>query len=174
MPFIPAYAGNTTWFTIFTNNVTQSSRRVREIQRNGLWPLIFIANHPGVCGKYKNCAVFLGKMTRSSRRMREILREYPNVTIDCPIIPACAGNTFLIVPVETPSAVHPGVCGKYALRGVLVACHDHSSRRMREILSLRPRDQNNCPSIPACAGNTRDTELSEQTITNHPGVCGKY
>ena len=70
------------------------------------------------------------------------------------IIPACAGNTCLLVRPCADRGDHPRVCGEHAHVRQVTAAALGSSPRVRGTLSLSGC-QVPCPGIiPACAGNT--------------------
>ena len=130
---IPAYAGNTTEPVPLENASQGSSPRMRGtlwpsycgLSSNGIIPayagnthyghchIVFIGDHPRVCGEHVSACgdsfVHLG----SSPRMRGTPAQGTSSTSTAGIIPAYAGNTF-----EYPCQFsflwdHPRVCGEH-------------------------------------------------------------
>ena len=58
-------------------------------------------------------SLMTGPMTGSSPRVRGTLRKHLPDMIEGGIIPACAGNTHVCLPLREPFGDHPRVCGEH-------------------------------------------------------------
>ena len=90
------------------------------------------------------------------------------------IIPAYAGNTVSMNPVNWSNGDHPRVCGEHLARGTTPPRQSGSSPRMRgthDVLRLSAVDSG---IIPAYAGNTRASRARFVLSWDHPRVCGEH
>ena len=90
------------------------------------------------------------------------------------IIPAYAGNTWLVIPWVKCVKDHPRVCGEHTPPASRFAAAPGSSPRMRGT----PHPQRSAPCgrgiIPAYAGNTRRSCSMWSHCWDHPRVCGEH
>ena len=89
------------------------------------------------------------------------------------LIPACAGKTVLIVPVPSPVAAHPRVCGENGVLRRHRVMHEGSSPRVRGKLTPQVRRYIYNGLIPACAGKTTAERAQVGAGGAHPRVCGE-
>ena len=130
---IPAYAGNTI-----------GSRTAPSICRD----------HPRVCGEHSMALIYHFGILGSSPRMRGTHRPRSHRSRGCGIIPAYAGNTFLLFWISFPIRDHPRVCGEHHGAVEPRNCHPGSSPRMRGTLRVFKNVDPLKGIIPAYAGNT--------------------
>ncbi len=172
--FIPACAGNTLGSLLD-------------------WPGIPV--HPRVCGEHVRVKCRTPPTVGSSPRVRGTPRVPGLPRPHGRFIPACAGNTRMISCPETPTTVHPRVCGEHSPpatenphdRRFIPACAGNtpsalpshflpsgSSPRVRGTLQAGRQFGANRRFIPACAGNTRIRSRSSRPTSVHPRVCGEH
>ena len=150
---IPAYAGNTDGVFYVPGTV---------------W------DHPRVCGEHTVSMVVYATMLGSSPRMRGTLGSQLCLSVGVGIIPAYAGNTSWLPPVENWSGDHPRVCGEH-LHGSLPSMGTSgSSPRMRGTLGDCLAGFFRHGIIPAYAGNTHCRRTSSTKARDHPRVCGEH
>ena len=90
------------------------------------------------------------------------------------IIPACAGNTSRSASRCTQHRDHPRVCGEHSKEAEYVYPYAGSSPRVRGTRVL-PHGRYERPGIiPACAGNTNQSERHSLQHRDHPRVCGEH
>ena len=142
-----------------------------------MWPRATASTsavHPRVCGEHCSPLLIARLRRGSSPRVRGTLvvigRQF-----DClRFIPACAGNTHRRRVHCDIESVHPRVCGEHPGRTRAAVFNDGSSPRVRgtreDLLCAGPVRR----FIPACAGNTRRTEVSRRDYAVHPRVCGEH
>ena len=150
---IPAYAGNT-WIGLAARTKT--------------------TDHPRVCGEHLALQDRLVQSWGSSPRMRGT-HVCKLVFSTCKgIIPAYAGNTFIIHAHRGSYRDHPRVCGEHERTRQLSWNRQGSSPRMRGTLKILWQ----CPIlrriIPAYAGNTLNIRLRARPPRDHPRVCGEH
>ena len=150
---IPACAGNTRWSLSL-------SRAVRD--------------HPRVRGEHYGVVSDLHHLAGSSPRARG--------THDCKrgtqqqhgIIPACAGNTWWSAVAVAALRDHPRVRGEHFIfllgSGVLVG----SSPRARGTPVSSNLIMGSAGIIPACAGNTTESQSARLCNWDHPRVRGEH
>ena len=132
-----------------------SSPRVRGTQvpvRNGRLAAL---DHPRVCGEHTSAGTAKVTVKGSSPRVRGTPAIASGLSLGMGIIPACAGNTWMVPIILCPERDHPRVCGEHlAAYGA-----DHkakgSSPRVRGTPAGGPSPSPPSGIIPACAGNTR-------------------
>ena len=130
---IPAYAGNTYCFPVFS--------RVR-------W------DHPRVCGEHCCGMAWFIATTGSSPRMRGTHTVFLCFRAFVGIIPAYAGNTVVGWRGLLPRRDHPRVCGEHILFSCVFARSLGSSPRMRGTQDHCRWGEYGSGIIPAYAGNT--------------------
>ena len=191
---IPAYAGNTVLDHLDQQFVTGSSPRMRgtpaalsfDGTRLGIIPAyagntdgVFyvpgtVWDHPRVCGEHTVSMVVYATMLGSSPRMRGTLGSQLCLSVGVGIIPAYAGNTSWLPPVENWSGDHPRVCGEH-LHGSLPSMGTSgSSPRMRGTLGDCLAGFFRHGIIPAYAGNTGLVRRGHGRSGDHPRVCGEH
>ena len=90
------------------------------------------------------------------------------------IIPACAGNTWLMSTIFSVIRDHPRVRGEHCDRCAALGSGLGSSPRARGTLVGPVHPVEPSGIIPACAGNTIYTELSTTDFRDHPRVRGEH
>ena len=110
--------------------------------------------HPRVCGEHNSKQQRSITCGGSSPRVRGTHARFLSDELLTRFIPACAGNTILLIDGMVYGPVHPRVCGEHiaAFSGspILVG----SSPRVRGTLCSINKNQHSWRFIPACAGNT--------------------
>ena len=118
------------------------------------WPAPIPRDHPRVCGEHvlniDDATVTQG----SSPRVRGTRVPQPTSLAMAGIIPACAGNTSLVLLVESFSWDHPRVCGEHSASIMRSRFSVGSSPRVRGTLASVVEVIGFAGIIPACAGNT--------------------
>ena len=89
------------------------------------------------------------------------------------ITPACAGKSFIHLPVDLRNRDHPRVCGEKAALILLLAAVAGSPPRVRG-KENGPGDCGLYRGItPACAGKRPRLQTATQSPQDHPRVCGE-
>ena len=130
---IPACAGNTS---------TTRERRCRP------------RDHPRVCGEHVFPVSDMTVLWGSSPRVRGTPSHPIHERRWSGIIPACAGNTRIIMFPLFSNGDHPRVCGEHHKPGVDKLLELGSSPRVRGTRRTRRTGIGAGGIIPACAGNT--------------------
>ena len=110
----------------------------------------------------------------SSPRMRGTLNVQQTARRGVRIIPAYAGNTFIVGLVRFMAWDHPRVCGEHATSILAARFEWGSSPRMRGTLSSRGDEHPLAGIIPAYAGNTTERSSRATATRDHPRVCGEH
>ena len=150
---IPAYAGNT-------------------MRSRTAWPTI--RDHPRVCGEHPDPIVLSCAIWGSSPRMRGTLMRFPSRSARCGIIPAYAGNTYVVAGCASQVEDHPRVCGEHIYTTNPDLLDPGSSPRMRGTLADDGEPCFTPGIIPAYAGNTGSRSTMPPTFWDHPRVCGEH
>ena len=150
---IPAYAGNT---------CPRPSWR----PSNG--------DHPRVCGEHWINARRNVKIMGSSPRMRGTLCDQGQHGRLYGIIPAYAGNTYVVAGCASQVEDHPRVCGEHIYTTNPDLLDPGSSPRMRGTLADDGEPCFTPGIIPAYAGNTGSRSTMPPTFWDHPRVCGEH
>ena len=147
---------------------------------------------PACAGEPKNTARFDGMMpvyprvcggtslticcTACTAGLSPRVRGNRHVVIDsCALpgsIPACAGEPSIWSAAIAASSVYPRVCGGTILPPNVEACNRGLSPRVRGNRSWRVMQPSYGRSIPACAGEPRQSVRSPRTTEVYPRVCG--
>ena len=90
------------------------------------------------------------------------------------IIPAYAGNTFVVASAADSAGDHPRVCGEHANSTEADAKGLGSSPRMRGTPTIFNSRSDRTGIIPAYAGNTDWTVYDPVRHGDHPRVCGEH
>ena len=127
-----------------------------------------------MCGEHWFSIVWMGAVKGSSPRVRGTLRHLGCNPCRLGIIPACAGNTVVLVDYRGDFRDHPRVCGEHvAVVRVDFACLG-SSPRVRGTRHAAGGSSEAAGIIPACAGNTASIPLVASRHQDHPRVCGEH
>ena len=118
-------------------------------------------DHPRVCGEHRPWATVCHCLTGSSPRVRGTPISGIDYEKTRGIIPACAGNTPVIVSLLCMLRDHPRVCGEHPMRLSPPFANWGSSPRVRgtQIQGRVPLQGQGI--IPACAGNTLNNPSSK-------------
>ena len=150
---IPAYAGN-------THRLSTDNSQIRD--------------HPRVCGEHPATYAMVRTVSGSSPRMRGTRFRRLFETSGRGIIPAYAGNTWMIAVTCTGKWDHPRVCGEHFGRIPFALTLAGSSPRMRGTRSRVCRSACRPGIIPAYAGNTGEKTGDHVAHRDHPRVCGEH
>ena len=136
--------------------------------------LLFLGDHPRVCGEHVSDRLNVLRILGSSPRVRGALRDAALHGQPLGIIPACAGSTFRRSLSRRAPWDHPRVCGEHSFSGSFRAPSLGSSPRVRG--AQRPRGLRVQPHgiIPACAGSTTFRPWYTHQLRDHPRVCGEH
>ena len=131
-------------------------------------------DHPRMCGEHSRETQHAGCQRGSSPHVRGTLKFIGMSFAVMGIIPACAGNTGLLIRPCADGGDHPRMCGE----------HCCSSFRLLFVLGSSPHVRGTPPTvtvltptdgiIPACAGNTRPPLLLRRFRRDHPRMCGEH
>ena len=117
--------------------------------RGRLW-----RDHPRVCGEHRQVVRHRHDALGSSPRVRGTRSSDSAQPLRVGIIPACAGNTILLVREVERERDHPRVCGEHDEGRADIKKPSGSSPRVRGTLLLFIDGLRFAGIIPACAGNT--------------------
>ena len=133
-----------------------------------------LRDHPRVCGEhawvFSAPSMALGSSPRVRGTPYKKLLCYPYSGI----IPACAGNTCIVLEQCALVWDHPRVCGEHFHEGKTNGVFQGSSPRVRGTQDAGRRGQGRDGIIPACAGNTYRAAGSYSPSGDHPRVCGEH
>ena len=107
-----------------------------------------------------------------SPRVRGIRLYLPRVRLHHGSIPACAGDPPERADLEVARKVYPRVCGGSDASNPTPARSPGLSPRVRGIPAHDPRRCSRCGSIPACAGDPRESGANGRSSRVYPRVCG--
>ncbi len=130
--------------------------------------------HPRVCGEHPTSTGWANVMSGSSPRVRGTHRSTGQCRRRGRFIPACAGNTPSRRTSSTARAVHPRVCGEHTGIANTPVQQFGSSPRVRGTPPRQLCAKLQQRFIPACAGNTTASCVSETIPSVHPRVCGEH
>ena len=130
--------------------------------------------HPRVCGEHRAGCAGTWQFSGSSPRVRGTLFLNALHVLKVRFIPACAGNTAAGCVCCMMYAVHPRVCGEHTVEQRSAALAAGSSPRVRGTPRTCDRNSPRQRFIPACAGNTNNTNKTIYTYPVHPRVCGEH
>ena len=150
--FIPACAGN--------SPPSARSRRPTAV-------------HPRVCGELAYPGNPNPAGNGSSPRVRGTLGCGEAGGTYYRFIPACAGNSVFIRPLNAVHAVHPRVCGELQRTVIAQGQASGSSPRVRGTRFAPRGRENDGRFIPACAGNSVGRLRRKRVHQVHPRVCGE-
>ena len=89
------------------------------------------------------------------------------------ITPACAGKTQALMVALKAYRDHPRVCGKNSELFRMFLVPEGSPPRVREKRKVVVTDTITCGITPACAGKTVSLPVPDNSMRDHPRVCGK-
>ena len=136
------------------------------------WPAGGSRVYPRVCG---------GNLSLSSRQAPEmglsprVRRKRLGLCRQCGregSIPACAGETFVVLLHIHHDRVYPRVCGGNPGRKIEVYIYRGLSPRVRGKLRYNGAVRRIARSIPACAGETNQPPTRGRAAQVYPRVCG--
>ena len=131
-------------------------------------------DHPRMRGEHSHLARKRVHDQGSSPHARGTRPAHAELPRDLGIIPACAGNTFVLSPVRVKNRDHPRMRGEHMTRYRPPVTRAGSSPHARGThVSLCKLDY---PTgiIPACAGNTPILPVSAFITRDHPRMRGEH
>ena len=131
-------------------------------------------DHPRACGEHEECKTILKKCQGSSPRMRGTLATGKKIVVKPGIIPAHAGNTFVLFGCVVVCGDHPRACGEHSMLNAAARASTGSSPRMRGTLNSRFFGRQKHGIIPAHAGNTSYGASLMSRARDHPRACGEH
>ena len=93
---------------------------------------------------------------------------------DLGITPACAGNTFDVLPGRSPGLDHPRMRGEHMQVSPVRMCHHGSPPHARGTLDAVPAALAPLRITPACAGNTAARCPVVRHRADHPRMRGEH
>ena len=130
--------------------------------------------HPRLCGEHLGRVHQYRQKPGSSPPVRGTREIAEAVRLMDRFIPACAGNTIVVLGASVMGSVHPSLCGEHFGRAYLNDAAVGSSPPVRGT----PRHTHNPTAIPrfipACAGNTIPLVLVIICQPVHPRLCGEH
>ena len=148
---IPARAGQTVALLSAANAPPDHPRACGANHSDPRSPRVHSGSSPRVRGKHVSCFT-----------MRDCLR----------IIPARAGQTYVVMNTTGVDPDHPRACGANADNGQTVATRNGSSPRVRGKLARSAQVGHGVRIIPARAGQTHARHAPARTSPDHPRACG--
>ena len=130
-------------------------------------------DHPRVCGEHPMSASVSVRNSGSSPRVRGTLDDPFHVRAAVGIIPACAGNTDILLIEWGYTKDHPRVCGEHSPCRPFAIGSRGSSPRVRGTRACHRDAGIRNGIIPACAGNTSPFQaISRFSMGSSPRVRG--
>ena len=131
-------------------------------------------DHPRVCGEHSCGFLHALPDAGSSPRMRGT-HVFGSISDNrAGIIPAYAGNTYVVAGCASQVEDHPRVCGEHIYTTNPDLLDPGSSPRMRGTLADDGEPCFTPGIIPAYAGNTGSRSTMPPTFWDHPRVCGEH
>ena len=131
-------------------------------------------DHPRVCGEHWGTTRRVFPPRGSSPRMRGArARDWCHQLVRG-IIPAYAGSTLRIAILCHQYRDHPRVCGEHPTHRYTVSPISGSSPRMRGARHALHVGLERIGIIPAYAGSTQYSQMTNQYWEDHPRVCGEH
>ncbi|EEP20775.1 hypothetical protein BIFANG_03345 [Bifidobacterium angulatum DSM 20098 = JCM 7096] len=127
-----------------------------------------------MCGEHAERVILELTKRGSSPRVRGTRYGRDLVSAPPGIIPACAGNTYIVSLATRLRRDHPRVCGEHQVRDTLYGTTQGSSPRVRGTRDGGRHDGARPGIIPACAGNTWQGYAIRPICRDHPRVCGEH
>ena len=132
-----------------------------------------VSDHPRVCGERTVSYASRSAAYGSSPRVRGTRRRSSGPSVRVRIIPACAGNASIRIPVSPARSDHPRVCGERFSYQASAPLLDGSSPRVRGTRDSPRAVDRAIRIIPACAGNATVMRNPSTATSDHPRVCGE-
>ena len=131
-------------------------------------------DHPRMCGEHWSQCRVCAPVEGSSPHVRGALVSSFIKTIQCGIIPACAGSTLGMGNWCRFRWDHPRMCGEHKSMAFCVGTLRGSSPHVRGALVWSCPYCGHSGIIPACAGSTRYSTTGKQGRRDHPRMCGEH
>ena len=129
--------------------------------------------HPHVCGEQPKIPGQTGHQFGSSPRVWGTVCQQPFGRLRRRFIPTCVGNSWVPIPVQLTTPVHPHVCGEQYDRQITLHQFSGSSPR---VWGTAPRGSAEIKLprfIPTCVGNSPLALNLDSYWSVHPHVCGE-
>ena len=127
-----------------------------------------------MCGEHWSQCRVCAPVEGSSPHVRGALVSSFIKTIQCGIIPACAGSTRLVLPLLRTFRDHPRMCGEHGGVNNYNNPTLGSSPHVRGAHAMTGEKTQVYGIIPACAGSTFDMIEILRQIGDHPRMCGEH
>ena len=127
-----------------------------------------------MCGEHWSQCRVCAPVEGSSPHVRGALVSSFIKTIQCGIIPACAGSTLGMGNWCRFRWDHPRMCGEHKSMAFCVGTLRGSSPHVRGALVWSCPYCGHSGIIPACAGSTRYSTTGKQGRRDHPRMCGEH
>ena len=128
--------------------------------------------YPRVCGGTRSGRGFIRPSRGLSPRVRGNPRPSKASITKGRSIPACAGEPFASSTCQSDEEVYPRVCGGTTRRTTMPSMPMGLSPRVRGNLVGIEENKSTKGSIPACAGEPRNSGTPRSSVTVYPRVCG--
>ena len=140
----------------------------------GKTKLLFIWDHPRMCGEHDTTCTRSPRDTGSSPHVRGAHSTRPSAHCRTGIIPACAGSTLKVSGRLRFAWDYPRMCGEHIVANRNCGSVQGSSPHVRGARAGRARPAGPSGIIPACAGSTLTPATSRCTSGDHPRMCGEH
>ena len=127
-----------------------------------------------MCGEHWSQCRVCAPVEGSSPHVRGALVSSFIKTIQCGIIPACAGSTSPWPSASARCGDHPRMCGEHSSGPALIADIPGSSPHVRGARGCQQLQQSYLGIIPACAGSTFNASFGALQNRDHPRMCGEH
>ena len=140
----------------------------------GKTKLLFIWDHPRMCGEHRNIIACICVSLGSSPHVRGARRPRQPGIRPNGIIPACAGSTQVRLRRRPWTEDHPRMCGEHRSGFNALFFLTGSSPHVRGARKDSPLRRCHSGIIPACAGSTLTLAVSRSRARDHPRMCGEH
>ena len=130
-------------------------------------------DHPRVCGEKRELDEIAEKGEGSPPRVRGKGLNWPQITPEVRITPACAGKSVSWRHGDRFRRDHPRVCGEKFQLFVIYNICGGSPPRVRGKVLCRAGCPAHCGITPACAGKSAYLLALRKEAEDHPRVCGE-
>ena len=127
-----------------------------------------------MCGEHWSQCRVCAPVEGSSPHVRGALVSSFIKTIQCGIIPACAGSTLGMGNWCRFRWDHPRMCGEHKSMAFCVGTLRGSSPHVRGARGCQQLQQSYLGIIPACAGSTCHDRRENAGVRDHPRMCGEH
>ena len=127
-----------------------------------------------MCGEHWSQCRVCAPVEGSSPHVRGALVSSFIKTIQCGIIPACAGSTLGMGNWCRFRWDHPRMCGEHKSMAFCVGTLRGSSPHVRGAPHLMAELRGQSGIIPACAGSTALISINSPVSRDHPRMCGEH